>query len=116
MMLADVKVKCCGLTREEDVDLVLDLGADYCGFIVYPNSPRGLTLERAIQLAARVPESKRVLVDVAPTPDQIARYAASGFARIQLHGRGEETQGEIEGWAPFFWTEAPLVRAASSSG
>ena len=53
------KVKICGLTREEDIDLALELGADYCGFIVFPKSPRGITVGRAAVLASRVPEETR---------------------------------------------------------
>ena len=33
-------VKVCGLTRQEDVDAAVDAGADLCGFIFAPGSPR----------------------------------------------------------------------------
>jgi indole-3-glycerol phosphate synthase/phosphoribosylanthranilate isomerase len=33
-------VKVCGLTREEDVAVAVDAGADLCGFILEPASPR----------------------------------------------------------------------------
>ena len=33
-------VKVCGLTREEDVAVAVDAGADLCGFILEPSSPR----------------------------------------------------------------------------
>jgi indole-3-glycerol phosphate synthase/phosphoribosylanthranilate isomerase len=33
-------VKVCGLTRQEDVDAAVDAGADLCGFILAPESPR----------------------------------------------------------------------------
>ncbi|MFU8847614.1 MAG: phosphoribosylanthranilate isomerase [Opitutales bacterium] len=84
-MNPQVKVKICGLTRENDVDLALDLGADFCGFIVYPNSPRGLSLERAFALSRRVPEGKRVLVDVAPSVQDLTRYRDAGFDYYQIH-------------------------------
>lgn len=80
-----LKVKICGLTREADVDLALELGANFCGFIVYPNSPRGLSLERAHALSRRVPEGKRVLVDVAPSIEDMARYRDAGFDYYQIH-------------------------------
>lgn len=84
-MLSSVHVKVCGLTREEDVDLALSLGADYCGFIVYPKSPRGLSLERATQLAARVPAGKRVVVDVETNLDDLERARDAGFDYFQIH-------------------------------
>ena len=46
-----VDIKICGMTREEDVELALSLGANFLGFIVYPQSPRGITLERAVALS-----------------------------------------------------------------
>ncbi len=42
-----VKVKICGVTREEDAELAIGLGADMIGLNFYPPSPRSLTLERA---------------------------------------------------------------------
>ncbi len=33
-------VKVCGLTRQEDVDVAVEAGADLCGFVLVPDSPR----------------------------------------------------------------------------
>ncbi|WP_162025120.1 MULTISPECIES: phosphoribosylanthranilate isomerase [unclassified Lentimonas] len=80
-----MKIKICGMTREEDVELALSLGADFLGFIVYPKSPRGISLARAEELAAVVPEGKRVIVDVETSPDDLRRYCGAGFDRFQIH-------------------------------
>ena len=79
------KIKVCGLTREEDVKLTLSLGADYLGFILYPQSPRTVSLDRAVELAAAVPVGQRVAVDVATSPDDIKRYREAGFDYFQIH-------------------------------
>lgn len=84
-MYRPVQIKICGLTREADVDLALELGADYCGFIVYPKSPRGVSLERATELAARVPEGKRVLVDVETGSEELEQRRDFGFDFFQIH-------------------------------
>lgn len=84
-MYRKVSVKICGLTREADVDLALELGADFCGFIVYPKSRRALSLERASELAARVPEGRRVLVDVETGTDELERRCDAGFDFYQIH-------------------------------
>lgn len=47
------RIKICGLTREQDVDLACELGADALGFVFYPKSKRCLSPERAAQLANR---------------------------------------------------------------
>ena len=79
------KIKVCGLTREEDVKLTLSLGADYLGFILYPQSPRAVSLDRAVELAAAVPVGQRVAVDVATSLDDLKRYLYAGFDYFQIH-------------------------------
>jgi phosphoribosylanthranilate isomerase len=50
------RVKICGLTREEDVDAVVDAGADAVGFISgIPTSPRNIPISRAASLISRIP-------------------------------------------------------------
>lgn len=58
-----VRVKVCGVTRLEDVEL-LDGRVDYVGFIVGPRglSPRILSPQKAYELAAALGRSKPVLV------------------------------------------------------
>ncbi len=49
------RIKICGLTREADVDAAVAAGADAVGFVLYDKSPRHVTIERAAELAARLP-------------------------------------------------------------
>ncbi len=44
------KVKICGITRAEDAELAVALGADYLGFVFVPESPRSVTPEQARQV------------------------------------------------------------------
>ena len=50
-----VRIKICGLTREDDVDAAVAAGADAVGFVFYPPSQRFVTPERAARLARRLP-------------------------------------------------------------
>jgi len=51
-----LRVKVCGLTREEDVRAAVEAGADAVGFIVgFPSSPRNLSLEAAGRMMQGVP-------------------------------------------------------------
>ncbi|MEC8614381.1 MAG: phosphoribosylanthranilate isomerase [Verrucomicrobiota bacterium] len=79
------KIKVCGLTREEDVNLSLSLGADYFGFILYPQSPRSVSLDRAVELAASLPAGQRVAVDVATKLEDLKSYRDAGFDYFQIH-------------------------------
>lgn len=49
------RIKICGLTREEDVDVAVAAGADAVGFVLYAPSPRYVSVERAAELASRLP-------------------------------------------------------------
>lgn len=81
----EVSIKICGLTRESDIKQVLSLGANYLGFIVYPKSPRALTLAQAATLSAPVPKGKRIIVDVETTLVDLERYKEAGFDYFQIH-------------------------------
>ncbi|MEC7486813.1 MAG: phosphoribosylanthranilate isomerase [Verrucomicrobiota bacterium] len=84
-MYSDLKIKICGLTRDKDVDLALSLGADYFGFIIYPKSPRAITIERAKELTNRVPKGRSVIVDVETSLSDLGRYKKLGFDNFQIH-------------------------------
>ncbi|MEM1237311.1 MAG: phosphoribosylanthranilate isomerase [Pseudomonadota bacterium] len=83
-----VKIKFCGITRQEDVVGAAAAGAAYLGFNFFPKSPRYVTPVQAGELAALVPEGiTRVALVVDPTDallDEITGAAAMDM--IQLHG------------------------------
>lgn len=80
-----MKIKVCGLTRTEDVERAITLGADLLGFVLAP-SPRQISLAQMMVLVDIVPSTVlTVAVVVNPTPseaDEILRVAD----RIQFHG------------------------------
>ncbi len=49
------RIKICGLTREDDVRMVIDAGADALGFVFYPESSRFVTVGKAAMLSSVVP-------------------------------------------------------------
>lgn len=52
---ARTRIKICGLTRSQDVDAAVRLGADALGFVFYPPSKRCLTPDQAAALVSCVP-------------------------------------------------------------
>ena len=82
------RVKICGLTRPEDVELAIGAGADYLGFIVEATSPRMLTFAAAANLSLPAKGIiPRVAVTVNASDDSltgIANVMQADF--IQLHG------------------------------
>lgn len=82
------RIKVCGFTREADLDGALALGVDAVGFVLYPPSPRAVTIARAGELARRVPPFvARVGLFVnedAAAIERAAREAALDL--LQFHG------------------------------
>ena len=82
------RIKICGLTREADVDAAVQAGADAIGFVLYPNSPRFVSPERAGELARSLPPFVTpVLLFVNASPEFIAQgVTAVPNALLQFHG------------------------------
>ncbi len=82
------RIKMCGFTREADVLAACAAGADAIGFVLYPPSPRSVSIERAADLARLLPAFVTpVLLFVNDTPERIqAACAAVPGALLQFHG------------------------------
>lgn len=81
------RVKICGVTRPEDVELVLRAGGDAIGLNFYPASKRHVSVEQAATLASRAGDAWKVGVFVNARADEIREIAAKvGLTAVQLHG------------------------------
>ena len=82
------RIKMCGFTRAQDVDAAVAAGADAVGFVLYPPSPRAVSIETASALARRLPPFVTpVLLFVNEAPELIQRAAqAVPGAWLQFHG------------------------------
>jgi phosphoribosylanthranilate isomerase len=100
------RIKICGLTREADVDAAVEAGADAVGFVLYPRSPRHVTVERAAALASRLPPFVTpVVLFVNADAAQIAA-AVQAIPDVLLQFHGDETPADCR--AP----GRPFLRAA----
>jgi phosphoribosylanthranilate isomerase len=84
-----VEIKICGLMTSDALDVALDAGADYVGFVFFPPSPRHLGFEAARPLSERVRgRAKKVALSVDATDDWLAASVdALKPDMLQLHGR-----------------------------
>ena len=82
------RIKMCGFTREADVLAACAAGADAIGFVLYPPSPRHVSLERARELASLLaPFVTPVLLFVNERADRIqAACRQVPGALLQFHG------------------------------
>jgi phosphoribosylanthranilate isomerase len=107
-----VKVKICGITREEDLKMVCNMGADAVGFVVgVPSSPRNLPLEKAKKLIKLVPLFvKSVLVAVPEDESQVLSFYESLKPNIiQIHGEKSLDIALLRERLP----DVPLVRGVN---
>lgn len=103
------RIKICGLTRPEDVELAADAGADFLGFNLYRKSPRFRTAQEiAALIAALPPTSISVGIFVHGAPDDLVCAELARVAWVQIHA------------TPPGWTSdriaRPVIRAIAVDG
>jgi phosphoribosylanthranilate isomerase len=83
-----IPVKICGITRMEDAQLAVDLGAAALGFVFYKPSPRCMTAERVAAIVRELPPYVTTVgVFVQTDVAEMNAIAERGkLDRIQLHG------------------------------
>jgi phosphoribosylanthranilate isomerase len=83
------RVKICGLTRSEDVQVACEAGADAIGLVFYPPSPRAVTAEQARLILLDVPPFVTVTaLFVNPTVDEVQAVLTQipAISLLQFHG------------------------------
>ncbi|MBF0425522.1 MAG: phosphoribosylanthranilate isomerase [Magnetococcales bacterium] len=83
-----VRVKVCGITRLQDAQAAVELGADALGLVFYPKSPRFIDPEQAATIVAALPPFVGVVgLFVNHPPAEIGRIARRcSLSVVQLHG------------------------------
>ena len=82
-----MRIKVCGLHPIRDVQLCIDLGINFLGFVFYDKSPRNLNLELVQKLKKYDKQNSYfTAVTVNPTDEFIKNVAVENFDYIQLHG------------------------------
>ena len=93
-----MRVKVCGLHPIRDVQLCIDLGVNFLGFVFYKKSPRNLNLEDIDKLKGYDKKNSFfTAVTVDPTNEFIKNTILGNFDYIQLHGSETNNRaGEIK--------------------
>lgn len=118
MTMYRTRIKICGLTREEDVDAAVAAGADAVGFVMYAPSPRSVSLERAAELARRLPPfvTPVLLFVNADAPEIIASCARIPTTLLQFHG-DETPENCLQAGRPFLRAaRIPLDESPTGGG
>ena len=97
-MIHGVRFKVCGLTSLVDAEAADAVGADYLGFILYPKSPRDVSLAQFAAMTPRLPPRKKVAVVVEPTAEALVEIKAAGFDYVQVHFSPTTSLATVERW------------------
>jgi phosphoribosylanthranilate isomerase len=100
-------IKICGITRLTDALHAVEQGATAIGFVFWPRSPRGVTVERAAEISAELPSHvMRVGVFVNEPVASIRAIAErTRLTAVQLHGDEPPAYADALDW--------PVLRAVS---
>ena len=87
------KIKICGITCREDVEILNEFLPEYAGFVMFfPKSRRNISAQTAVNLLSLLDKRiKTVAVTVCPTAQQVGEIAECGFDFIQMHGEVESS-------------------------
>ena len=111
--MSSIKVKICGLTRDEDVKAAVAAGADAIGF-VFTTSPRRISINTAIRLSSYVPKGVlRVGLFLDQDRSEIDQVINSvSLDVLQFHGSETEQECCVFGLP---WLKAVAMENAESA-
>lgn len=104
--MAPPRIKVCGLTRVQDMQAAVAAGVDAVGLVFYPDSPRHVTIEQAVELCRHVPPFVTIVgLFVNASRAEVHRVIeAVPLNLLQFHG--DETADQCEGFG------VPYLKAA----
>lgn len=91
-----VKVKICGINDFDAMEAAIEGGADFVGLVLYPPSPRAVTLEEAAELTELVPEEVAKVGLLVDADDRLLDGVMNQLRLDLLQFHGSETPERIE--------------------
>lgn len=105
-MTSRTRIKICGLTREADVDAAVEAGADAIGLVLYERSPRWIAVDRAAELARRLPPYVTPVALFVNAQPSLLEAAASVIPNVVFQFHGDEQPADCRS------ADRPYIRAA----
>ena len=105
--MTSVFIKVCGITRVSDALHAVEQGATALGFVLWPKSPRAITVDRAAEIIAELPShvmSVGVFVNESIDSIRVAAERAQ-LTAVQLHGDEPPAYADVLVW--------PVIRAVT---
>ena len=100
-------IKVCGITRLTDALHAVEHGATAVGFVLWPRSPRAITVERAADIIAELPSNVMTVGVFVNEPVDAIRQVVerARLTAVQLHGDEPPAYADALDW--------PVIRAIS---
>jgi phosphoribosylanthranilate isomerase len=104
-----VFIKVCGITRLDDALHAVEQGATALGFVLWPKSPRAVSVHRAAEIIAGLPSDVMTVGVFVDEPVDSIRSVArcARLTAVQLHGDEPPSYADALDW--------PVIRAVSVS-
>ncbi len=116
-MAHDQLIKICGLSTPETIRAACDAGASHVGLVHFAKSPRNVSLDRAAELRAGVPQGVKAVVLVVDPDAQTLADIISAVRPDAIQFHGSETPArlaEVRAQAGCeVWKALPVRNAAS---
>ena len=111
-----MRVKVCGITRREDAELAVDLGAAAIGLVFWPGSPRFIGPDRAKAIVDTLPPFVTAVGVFVDQPGEFVEETAAmaGLGAVQLHG--SETVAYCRGLVTKLRLKSPSDALVSQDG
>lgn len=106
-----VKVKICGVRTHAILDAAVDAGADYVGYVIFPESPRNLSLMEAARLAEAARCRVRTVAVLVDPDDELITAVVEQTRPDALQLHGAETPKRVA--AIKAWTGLDVIKAIS---
>ncbi len=108
------EVKICGLSTPESVDIAINAGATYLGFVIFNKSPRHVDIDRAKSLCAHVEGRAQSVILLVNPDDPLLDKVLTNIRPdiLQLHGHETPDRiAEIKSCypAPRIWKAIPVA-------
>jgi phosphoribosylanthranilate isomerase len=94
MISQRTRIKICGITREADLDEAVEAGADAVGLVLYDRSARHVSLQRAAELAQRLPPFVTPVCLLVNASDEQVDEVVRVLPQALLQFHGDETPAQ----------------------
>lgn len=102
------KVKFCGITRDQDAQAAVRLGADAVGFVFAASSPRFISPQQAAIMRGRLPAAVQAVALFRNPGEAEVRRVIELVAPDLLQFHGEEHPEFCEGFGLPYWRAVPM--------